>query len=229
MKILVIDDNERLAKRTKDKLQKWYIVELAYSGEAGLQALTDAPFDLILLDLGLPGMTGEETCRQIKTFWPEIAILVTTGEDSTASKVNLLEIGADDYITKPYETAELHARIRALLRRKQAAGYREKIVIDSLELDPNTRTVTREGTPITLRRKEFNILEYLCMNPGRILTREMIVLQAWPANANNWTGSVDVHIKQIRDKIDKPFQKKLLKTAYGLGYMIESHSDGGTE
>lgn len=221
MKILIIDDNERLALRTKERLQKWYVVEIAHTGEDGLQALASSSFDLILLDLGLPGLTGNEVCIQIKKFWPETAVLVVSGEDSTASKVNLLTTGADDYITKPFEIQELHARIRALLRRKHSSVYREKIVIGSLEIDPNTRTVTRNGLPIELRRKEFNILEYLCLNPGRVLTREMIVHQAWPASSGSWTGSVDVHIKQIRDKVDKPFDDPLIKTVYGLGYMVE--------
>ncbi len=221
MKLLIIDDNSRLAQRTKERLQKWYVIEIASSGEDGLSLLSQSEYDLILLDLGLPGLAGHEVCRQIKILWPEIAVLVVTGEDSIQSKVDLLTIGADDYITKPFDSQELLARIRALIRRKSTATYRPTITVDSLELDPNTRTATRDGQAIYLRRKEYNILEYLCMNPGRVLTREMIVNQAWPASAGNWTGSVDVHIKQIRDKVDKPFNNHLIKTVYGLGYMVD--------
>ena len=225
MKILIIDDNQRLASRAKDRLQKWYTVELALSGEEGLEKLTGSPFDLVLLDLGLPGIKGDVVCRHIKDFWPETAILVVTGEGSLVSKVTLLDIGADDYITKPYETAELHARIRTLLRRRQNSTYREKLTVGTLVVDPESHVVTREGKIIDLRRKEYNILEYLCLNPGRILTRDMIVHQAWPPHAEQSTNSIDVHMKQIRDKVDKPFKTKLIKTVYGLGYMIEAPYD----
>lgn len=226
MKILIIDDNERLSKRIKERLQKWYIVDIAHTGEAGLQALSQSDFDLVLLDLGLPGMTGDQVCMQVKSYWPDTAVIIITGEDSIASKVNLLSIGADDYITKPYEFKELHARIQAILRRTKTTSYQEKIVVGELILDPNDRTVMRSGVHIALRRKEFNILEYLCLNPGRILTREMIVHQAWPVeSSSNWTGSVDVHIKQIRDKVDKPFDTPMIKTVYGLGYLVEAPSD----
>lgn len=226
MKILIIDDNERLARRTKERLQKWYVIDTADSGETGLQMLSHSDYDLILLDLALPGINGDQVCMQIKSFWPDTAVLIVSGEDSTTSKVNLLGIGADDYITKPYEFRELHARIQAILRRSQATTYREKVVVGNLTLDPNDRTVMRNGIYITLRRKEFNILEYLCLNPGRILTREMIIHQAWPVESSvNWTSSVDVHIKQLRDKIDKPFDTPMIKTVYGLGYMIEVPSN----
>ena len=221
MKILIIDDNYRLSDRTKEKLQKRYIVEQSFSGEEGLVLLSETPCDLVLLDLGLPGMPGLDVCTQIKKFWPETAILVITGEDSMLSKVTLLQAGADDYITKPYDSPELHARIQALLRRKQNSTYRPKICIDTLEINLDARTVTREGKDIILRRKEFDILEYLCLNQGRVLTREMIVHQAWPSSSDGGTGSVDVHVKQIRDRIDRPFSKKLIKTVYGLGYMIQ--------
>ena len=223
MKLLIIDDNERLTKRTKERLQKFYIVEQAHSGEIGLQMLSASRFDLVILDLGLPGVTGEDVCAHIKQFWPETAVLIVTGKESTASKVHLLNSGADDYITKPFDSLELHARIKALLRRKQTSTYRKMIVVESLVLDPNTRAVTRDGVPIALRRKEYDILEYLCLNPDRVLTRDMIIHHAWSySSSEKGLGSVDVHIKQIRDKIDRPFTTKLIKTIYGLGYMLET-------
>lgn len=224
MKILIIDDNKQLAQRTKEKLKRHYTIELAYSGEEGLRLLSEYTFDLVLLDLGLPDIHGLEVCAHIKRLWPEVDILVVSAESRTASKVNLLDTGATDYITKPFDTAELVSRIKAALRRKSEAPYRNLIVVGSLKINPNTRSVTREGQAITLRRLEYNILEYLCLNPGRVLTRDLIVNHAWPLHADKWTGSVSVHIKQIRDKIDKPFSAQLIKTVYGLGYMIESPS-----
>lgn len=230
MKILIIDDNIRLAQRTKERLRRWYVIETAHSGEDGLQALRHSKFDLVILDLGLPGIHGSSVCAHIKQSWPETAILVVTGEDSLISKVSLLDTGADDYITKPFELSEIQARIRAIFRRKQSAPYRNTIKIDDLEIDPNTHTVIRGGKTINLRRKEYNILEYLCMNPGRILTKEMIVNQAWPTSSEKWTNSIGVHIKQIRDKIDRDSPNKLIKTVYGLGYMVViPHADNTKE
>lgn len=220
MKILIIDDNRRLAQQTEERLKKHYSVECAYSGEEGLQLLTTYEFDLVLLDLGLPGIHGLDVCTHIKRLWPEVDIIVISGEDRTDSKVTLLNSGATDYITKPFDPRELRSRITAALRRKGEAPYRNIIVVDSLHINPNTRTVTREGQPISLRRLEYNILEYLCLNPGRVLTRDLIVHHAWPLHADKWTGSVSVHIKQIRDKVDKPFSTHLIKTVYGLGYML---------
>lgn len=220
MKILIIDDNQRLAQQTKERLGKFYSVEVAYSGEEGLELLSSHTFDLVLLDLGLPGVHGLDVCTHIKKLWPEVDIIVVSGEDRTASKVALLESGASDYVTKPFDITELRSRVAAALRRKGEAPYRNLIVVDNLHINPNTRTVTREGHSIPLRRLEYNILEYLCLNLGRVLTRELIVHHAWPLNADKWTGSVSVHIKQIRDKVDKPFSTQLIKTVYGLGYMI---------
>ena len=221
MKLLIIEDNEYVAMAAKKRLGKWYTVDTAFSGEEGLDLLSKYPYDLVLLDLGLPGITGQHVCTQIRRFWPETAILIITGEGATPSKLALFNEGADDYLQKPYDAAELLARVRALLRRRQNSTYQTKITVGPLVIDPESRTVTRDGLPIELRRKEYNILECLCLNPGRIMTREMIVHKAWPAASNDWTGSVDVHIKQLRDKIDRPFEEKLLATVYGLGYMIQ--------
>ncbi|HWT40090.1 MAG TPA: response regulator transcription factor [Dongiaceae bacterium] len=225
MKVLVIDDNKRLAEGMKQRLQKWFIVELAFSGDEGLTALVHTPFDIVLLDLGLPDAPGIEVCRRIRDLSPHIPILVVTGIDTTLSRVELLETGADDYITKPFDIAELHARINALLRRKQRNAHSTQIIVGDLVITPDTRMVTRANTPIHLRRKEFDILEYLARNKGRVLSRQMIVDHAWSSTSNGWVGSVDVHIKQLRDKVDKPFGYPLIRTIYGVGYLINDHAD----
>ncbi len=225
MNVLIIDDNKRLAQLMSERLRKWYVVDVAHSGERALALLSECYFDMVVLDLGLPGMNGLEVCSHIKKFWPETAVLVVTGEDSTRRKIELLDAGADDYITKPFETQELHARIRAQFRRKQNAPYRSYINVGPLTVYPETRTITLDGEVVKLRRKEYNILEYLCLNQGRVLTREMIVNNAWPVSSVSWTGSVSVHIKQIRDKIDQPPLPSLIKTVYGLGYMIEASQE----
>lgn len=224
MKILVIEDNPRLSERIRQQLQKWYLVDLANSGDDALRKLASNTYDLTILDLGLPDMPGMEVCRQIRRTNNELPVLVLTGIDSTASRVELLDIGADDYVTKPFDVSELRARINALARRKSRSPAIPLLSIGDLTLNPSSREVTRGGAAIHLRRKEFEILEYLLQNAGRVMSREMIVNHAWPITSNTWSGSVDVHIKQLRDKIDRPFSYPLIKTSYGVGYMIESQA-----
>lgn len=220
MKVLVIEDNPRLADRIKTQLRKWYIVDVAQSGDKGLQLVATNSFDIVLLDLGLPDTPGLEVCKQIRSIIPELPILIVTGTDTVESKVNLLNSGADDYITKPFEINELHARINALARRRSRNEHSQIITIGDLHIDLAQRSVTREGVAIVLRRKEFDILEYLASHPGRVMSRQNIVNHAWVSTSGSWTGSVDVHIKQLRDKIDKPFTRPLIKTVYGVGYMF---------
>lgn len=225
MKILVIEDNPRLAERIKNQLQKWYIVEIAQSGTEGIQAVSSNSIDIVLLDLGLPDMTGLEVCKHIRDISTDIPILVVTGVDTTLSRVDLLDTGADDYITKPFEPAELIARINALSRRRSRSEVQPLIVVGDLTINPSNRKVEREGELITLRRKEFDILEYLAINKGRVMSRQMIINHAWASTSSSWIGSVDVHIKQLRDKVDKPFSYPLIQTSYGVGYMVDLPND----
>lgn len=220
MKLLVIEDNPRLAGRLRQQLSKWYTVDIANSGDKGLQHITAGAYDCVLLDLGLPDAPGLDICKAIRDITKEVPILVVTGIDTTASRVTLLENGADDYITKPFDFLELKARINTLLRRRARADNTPLIVVGDLIIDPARRTILRNSVPVTLRRKEFDILEYLALNPGRVMSRENIVNHAWSSTSSGWVGSVDVHIKQLRDKIDKPFPYPLIKTVYGLGYTL---------
>lgn len=222
MKILVIEDNPRLADRIKRQLQKSFIVEIAQSGNEGLQLVVNNNFDIILLDLGLPDMSGLEVCKHLRNISLDIPILVVTGIDTSISRVELLDTGADDYITKPFDPPELIARIHALSRRRARSASQDEIKIGDLTISANSRTVMRSNTEITLRRKEFDILEYLALNQGRVMSRQMIINHAWPSTSASWIGSVDVHIKQLRDKVDKPFDYPLIKTSYGVGYMINN-------
>lgn len=225
MKILVIEDNPRLAARIKDQLRRWYIVEVAHSGDQGLQLVAASPFDIILLDLGLPDAPGLSVCQEIRKLSQDIPILIVTGIDTVDSRVSLLENGADDYITKPFDLSELRARINALSRRRARNKNTPMIVLGDLIIDPARRLVTRAGRDIQLRRKEFDILEYLTLHPGRVMSRQNIINHAWASTSTSWIGSVDVHIKQLRDKIDKPFSYPLIKTSYGLGYMVDLTED----
>ena len=221
MKVLVIEDNPRLAVRIKQQLRKWFIVETAASGDEGLRLISTKGFDLVMLDLGLPDTPGVEVCRQIRSLSNDLPILVVTGTDTVESRVDLLQTGADDYVTKPFDLMELRARINALTRRRLRGENIAKIIIGDLVIDSSRRSVVRSGEKIHLRRKEFDILEYLASNPGRVLSRQMIINHAWVSTSTSWPGSVDVHIKQLRDKVDRPFSYPLIKTSYGVGYMVE--------
>lgn len=207
--------------RIKQQLQRLFIVEVAASGDEGLQLISTKGFDLVMLDLGLPDTPGIEVCRQIRSLSNDLPILIVTGTDTIESRVDLLQTGADDYVTKPFDILELRARIDALTRRRARGENIAKITIGDLVIDPSQRSVERSGERISLRRKEFDILEYLASNPGRVMSRQMIINHAWESTSTSWPGSVDVHIKQLRDKIDRPFSYPLIKTSYGVGYMVE--------
>ncbi len=224
MKILVIEDNPLLSERIKHQLQKWFVVETALTGHDGIELVSSEHFDIVLLDLGLPDAEGSSVCEAIRSLSSTIPILIVSGIATTASRVSLLDAGADDYITKPFEPSELKARIDALYRRQERSESIEVLGSGSLKLWPASRKVERDGIQIHLRRKEFDILEYLVRNQGRVMPRQMIINHAWPSTSKSWTGSVDVHIKQLRDKVDKPFKTRLIKTSYGIGYMVDAIS-----
>ena len=225
MKVLVVEDNPRLSERIKHHLRKHCLVEVASSGDEAIAIANSQPSDVILLDLGLPDMPGLEVCQKIRELGIATPILVLTGNDATLSKVELLNSGADDYMTKPFDAGELIARVNALERRRSRNAPEEVLTLEDLILHPAKRTVARTGIDIKLRRKEFDILEYLLKNKGRVVSRQMIINHAWVYTSVTWTGSVDVHIKQLRDKIDKPFSTHLIKTVYGVGYSIDTPAE----
>ncbi len=222
MKLLIIEDNRSLAESLKKQLSKSYIVEVYRTGEDGLAHAVTGAYDIIILDLGLPDKHGYEVCKQIRIARVHTPVLILSAVSDVPSRVALLNIGADDYLTKPFSMAELKARIGALMRRVPE-GYNENVLTASdLVIDPERRRVERGGVRIALRRKEFDILEYLVRNQGRPVTRSMILDHAWDGSKDAWNNTVDVHIKHLRDKVDRPFESALIKTAYGIGYMIDS-------
>jgi two-component system OmpR family response regulator len=222
MKLLVIEDNPRLAERIKERLSKRHLVDVTNTGEDGLQRVRIGNYAVIILDLGLPDLHGSVVCKKIRKSGVHTPILILTGVDDVKSRVELLNSGADDYLSKPFNSEELAARVAALGRRQERQYASSTLKIHDLVLDTQQRTVERAGTPISLRRKEFDILEYLVNNKGRVLTREMILNHAWDSSKNSWSSTVDVHIKHLRDKIDRPFDYPLIKTAYGVGYRIDA-------
>ncbi len=219
-KVLVVEDNQPLAKSLQNWLSKHYEVTLVTTGHKAIKALTTRDYDVVLLDLGLPDMSGQEVCNEVRHKGIKTPILVLTATDEVSMKVNMLDIGADDYLLKPFYVGELKARLRALLRRGNSTTA-NILKVGDLVLDPDRRQVRRGETFIELRRKEFDILEYLMQNRGTVVTRAMIINNSWDPGADRWNNTVDVHIKYLRDKIDRPFPHKLIKTAYGVGYMID--------
>jgi DNA-binding response OmpR family regulator len=222
MKLLLIEDNKPLSDSLKKQLGKTFVIDAFRSGEEGMQQALNGSYDVIVLDLGLPDKSGRDVCQGIRSNGVTTPILILTGVDDVASRVALLDDGADDYLTKPFNVAELRARLNALLRRPTNTYTSTLLTVRDLVLDPNRRSVERDGTPIHLRRKEFDILEYLVRNQGRPVTRAMILDHAWDGSKDAWNNTVDVHIKHLRDKIDRPFGTTLIQTAYGIGYMVDA-------
>jgi len=225
MRLLIVDDNALLTERLKTHLEERFNIDTAHTGAAGEKLATTRPYDIIVLDLGLPDISGEQVCVNLRQAGIMIPILILTAESDIDSKVRLFTCGADDYLTKPFEFAELDARISALLRRRQLDSPLSLLEVGDLIINPSRRSVTRNGVPIHLRRKEYEILEYLVRNLGKPVTPDMILRDVWNKNdTDERKPTVRVHIKYLRDKVDRPFTTPLIKTAHGVGYTIEDRN-----
>jgi len=198
-----------------------YIVDSVNTGGEGIENARTIQYSVILLDLGLPDMEGYDVCQKLRLANVTTPVLVLTVQKSSNASTRLLNCGADDYLTKPFDGGELKARIAALLRRSQEMHEEKIISICDLTVNITRRQVWRSGVKISLRRKEFDILEYLVANRGRALTRSMILDHVWESGTEGWNNTVDVHIKHLRDKVDRPFGGSLIKTAYGIGYLVD--------
>jgi two-component system OmpR family response regulator len=190
------------------------------TGNEGLRKAEQVSYDAILLDLNLPDISGEEVCTELRRRGLTTPVIVLTGRDLTADKVSLLDMGADDYMTKPFNLTEVSARLRAVMRRVGSSNSKD-LVVGDLVLDPAGRTLWRKGKPITMRRKEFDLFEYMMRHAGQTLTRAMILEHVWEMSEDLWANVVDVHIKHLRDKIDRPFGTQLIKTVHGVGYKLD--------
>lgn len=221
MKLLIVGNNTRLAERIKQQLKKEFLIDVALDTTEALEKLTSIDYAVALFDPSVSDESGLLCCRHLRTNGVKSPILIITASDTEKSCVDFLNAGADDYIKYPLDNDELRARIMALSRRQPIRPVQQPARHLDLVIDAEKRQVYRNGKLIHLRRKEFDILEYLVANRGRVLTREMIMNHAWDSHKSSWPSTVDVHIKHIRDKVDRPFKKKLIKTAYGLGYRIE--------
>jgi len=218
--ILVVEDDSGLQKYLKELLtENNYSVKIASDGIQALNSISKLPPDIVILDLGLPNMSGEAVCTEIRKKFPEVVVIILTAKDAAAEIVHGLNLGADDYMTKPFQAGELLARIKARLRHKN--GEEGKLKVADLELDSETFEVKRAGKTIQLTPQEFKLLQYLMSNKGRILTREMVLNRVWLYSNDVETRVVDVYIGYLRKKIDAGFSKKLIHSIRGFGYMIK--------
>jgi two-component system copper resistance phosphate regulon response regulator CusR len=224
MRLLLIEDEKKVADFVARGLRaESFAVDIANDGTTGWEMATGTNYDLIILDLMLPGLNGTEVLRRLKRQGSSAAVLVLTARDATRDKIENFEAGADDYLTKPFAFAELLVRVKALLRRPPSQRAHE-IKVGDLEVDRLTRQVRRAGKRIELTAKEYALLEYLAVNSGRVLSRTMIVEHVWDESFESLTNIVDVYVKHLRSKIDDPFPAKLIKTVRGVGYSLEDGS-----
>jgi DNA-binding response OmpR family regulator len=221
MKILIVEDDESVARFLKQATQEaGYAVEMVEDGLLALQTAKTLPFDLILLDVMLPGMDGFEVCRRLRAAHVMTPILIITARNTQEDKIAGLDGGADDYIVKPFKVGELLARVRALLRRGNSAPT--ILHVADLTLDPATRQAMRGDKAISLSSTEFSLLEYFMRNAGRVLTRSMILDHVWQYDFEGNNNVLDVYISYLRRKIDKDHVKPLIHTLRGVGFKMEA-------
>ncbi len=221
MKVLVIEDDPTVGQFVKRGLEEArYTVDLVADGEEGEALAKSQPYDLVVLDLRLPGRSGQQVLRNLRARGFEKPVLVLTAQDAVDAKVETLRAGADDYVTKPFAFEELLARVEALARRPRAI-VSPRITVADLEVDLDARDVKRAGQSIELTPKEFLVLEYLARHAGRVLSRTLITEYAWGYHFDPGTNIVDVVINHLRKKIDAPHEKKLIATVRGVGYVLK--------
>ena len=226
MKILIVEDDHRLAKSMLEILSANHLVELALTGMEAMEVIESERFELIILDLHLPDMPGLDICKKIRKAGHQMPILVVTGETNPGSVVSLLDAGADDFLSKPFRVDELKARIRALGRRYTSHKPTPRhIQVGDFALNCDTHTLVRHGHEIYLRNKEFIMLEQLMLHPNIVMSRATLLDKAWDNTEDVWTNLIDVHIKYLRDKVDKPFGSNHIQTVHGLGYKFVPSSE----
>jgi len=220
MRILVIEDEKKLSELIARALRaERYAVDVACDGQAAWQMIETYEYDLLILDLMLPGLDGAEVLRRTRRRNHHVPILILTALDATDEKVRNFEAGADDYLTKPFAFAELLVRVKALMRRGPVS--RSSVVrVADLEIDRLTQQVRRAGRKIELTAKEYALLEYLATNPGRVFSRTMIIEHVWDQSFEGLTNIVDVYVRHLRGKVDDPFPTKLIRTVRGAGYYV---------
>lgn len=221
MRILIIEDEVATADYLrKGLIGQGFVVDVAYDGEEGLHLATEHPFDLIVLDVMLPIRDGFSVLQGLRAVNPNTYVILLTARDAVADRVRGFELGADDYMPKPFSFAELLARIRSALRRSQPT-QRESLAVADLTIDLLRRRAERGGVRLDLSPKEFSLLVLLMQRTGEVLSRTLIAENVWDIHFDSDTNVVDVAIRRLRQKVDDPFDRKLIHTVRGMGYLLE--------
>ena len=224
MKVLVVEDEVRLASALERGLSRQgYAVDVLHDGGRALTRLRNCheEYDLAILDVMLPGADGFQICRRLRDEEISLPILMLTARDATRDKVEGLDSGADDYLVKPFEFEELFARMRTLLRRPSQV-LPPRLELADLVLEPDSRKVTRGGEQVLLTAKEFALLEYFLRHPGEVLSRDRLLTHAWEYEYDGFSNVVDVHLSNLRKKIDRPGRPRLFHTVRGVGYVLKA-------
>lgn len=223
MRILLVEDEEKVSRFVARGLtSERFAVDVARDGKSGWELAQTYQYDLVILDLLLPGLTGSEVLHRIRKTKSQVPVLILTARDSLGDKVEHFEAGADDYLAKPFAFAELLVRVKALLRRGPATRA-SVLRVGDLELDRLSQQVRRAGKRVELTSKEYGVLEYLMANTGRVLSRTMILEHVWDQSFDGATNIVDVYVRHLRTKVDDVHEHKLIRTIRGLGYVISEN------
>ena len=222
MKILIVEDDPNISRALKSELEaECFAVDVANDGEQGSHMARTNDYDVVILDYVLPKKLGPEICAEIRKAGKAVPILMLTVKSEVATKVEALNLGADDFLTKPFSFQELLARVRALMRRpRELVG--EQLVFDDLELDTRKQSVRRGQEDIYLTRKEFMLLEYLLRHPGQVISRAELLEHIWDSSVDIFSNTIESHIVSLRKKIERSKRKKLIYTVSGRGYKIDS-------
>jgi two-component system, OmpR family, copper resistance phosphate regulon response regulator CusR len=223
IKILLVEDEKKIADSLKKGLsEENYIVEVAYDGIAGRKLFENQHFDLVILDINLPGMSGFALCKKIRNRNPGIPVVMLTALSATDDKIEGFDAGADDYIVKPFDFKELLVRIRALLKRiYQNIPIGNILKVGDLVINLDSKEVSRRGNGISLTAKEFQLLEYLVRNRNKVVSRADIALNVWDIDFDTKTNVIDVYVNFLRKKLDNDYDKKIIHTQVGIGYVLK--------
>jgi DNA-binding response OmpR family regulator len=224
--ILIVEDEKKIADSLRQGLREnGFETEVAYDGVIGLKLFKSRPFELVILDINLPGLNGFELCKSIRNINPQVPVMVLTAMNTVEDKIEGFDAGADDYIIKPFDFRELLVRLRALLKRLHTTVATGTLLqAGDLVMNLDSKQVNRNGQSISLTAKEFQLLEYLLRNKNRVVSRADIALQVWDIDFDTRTNIIDVYVNYLRKKIDRGFDELLIHTQVGMGYVLKDPS-----